>query len=219
MKYSPYLILFSLLVFLVAGCSQTSSYGTPAPIKNLKWGMNVTETLDVLGIGEKDLTETSSLGTTRTFTSNEKIKIYGRPAEVSFTFSYLSPEPILFGITAKFKPEDVAYVEKEITKQRGQEGSILQYNVKSEPMQISWKDVSLQDNKKWLAAVEKVYNNMGVKTTEEPMENGVNVMGKTITSCVLELDKNSPRYGTVVFDGSVAAMLNYPERYAYVPKT
>ncbi|QHW33813.1 hypothetical protein GZH47_25455 [Paenibacillus rhizovicinus] len=215
MKRRPYLILISFLVFLVAGCSQSSSYGTPAPIKNLKWGMNVKETLDVLGIAEKGLTETSSLGTTRIFKANEKIKIHDRPAEVSFTFDYYSPEPILFRITAKFKPEDVAYIEKELNKQRGQ-GSILQYNGKNEPMQISWKDASLQTNKEWLAAVEKVYTAMGMKITENLMENGVNVMDKPITSCVLESDTNSPRYGTVSFDGSVAAMLNYPERF--VPK-
>ncbi|REE94642.1 hypothetical protein A8990_101438 [Paenibacillus taihuensis] len=197
---SVMLILF--LVAIVTGCGQTSPYGTPVPIKQLKWGMNEKETMTRLGITEKEITATSN-----GFMLKERIELYNRPAEVNFLFS----EHFLLGITAIFKPADVAFVEQEITKQRGP--GEPQYNAKNELIQLSWNDGLLQDNKKWLAVVEKIYRDNGMKATENPMEDGVNVTGKPITSWVLILDKNSPRYGVVSFYGQVAAMLNYPERF------
>lgn len=201
-------MMISLLVFLVSACGQTAaSYGIPVPIKHLKWGMDKEETLNALGVTEKEITET-----TNGFMLKEGQELYNRPAEVYFSFSSVSDQRLLLGITAKFKPEDVAYIEQEITIQRG-DGS-YQYNAKNEPIQISWSDMELQDNKKWLAVVEKIYNDLGMKTTENPMEDGVNVTFKPITSCALVLDKGSPRYGMVDFNGQAAAMLNYPGRYA-----
>ncbi|GLX66104.1 hypothetical protein [Paenibacillus glycanilyticus] len=213
-KYGVTLMLITLLAFLLSACSHQPSYGTPPPINKLKWGMNVKEAFHVLGIAEKDTTQTT-LGTTRTFIAKEQIKINNRLAEVSFTFDDYFAEPVLIGITALFNPEDVEYVEKEITKQRGQ--GEYQYTATSEALRATWNDDKLETNERWKAAVEEIYRNNGVKITDDPLKDGVSVDYKPITSCNLTLDKSSPLYGRVSYSGEVAAMLNYPEKFAPKP--
>lgn len=203
-------MLMAVLVLIFTGCSRHSSYGTPPPIKKFKWGMNVTEAFHVLGISEKDVTKTT-LGTTSTFIGKGKIMISGRPAEYSLTFDYYFSEPVLIGITAKFKPEDIEDVEQNLTKQRGQ--GEYRYTAISKPLSVTWKDDTLEHNEQWKAKVEEIYRNNGVEVTDESLGKGINVGNKPITSCQLTLDKTSPLFGTILFNGQVAAMLNYPDRY------
>lgn len=215
-KYGMRCILMTLLACILAGCSHHPTYGTPPPINKLKWGMNVKETFHVLGIADKDVTQIT-LGTTITYLAKEKMKINDRFADVSFTFDTYFPEPVLIGITAKFQPEDVEHAEKELNKQRG--NGDYQYTAASEPSNVSWKDDTLDTNKAWKTKVEAIYRNNGIAVTDNLLENGAGVGGKPVTSCILTLDRQSSLYGTVHYNGQVAAMLNYPERFASISKT
>ncbi len=208
-KYSLCLMLIWILVFLLTSCSQTSIHGTPAPIKNLNWGMNEEEVMNALKISEKDITKINTgLAHNDQINLNYPTKLYGRTAEVSFTFSY----HILIGITAQFKPEDVAYVENAIAKERGT--GIYKYNGKNEKNDVTWQDDLLENNKTWKAAVEDIYKNLGIQVSDDPMKDGISVGQKPITWCRLTIDNNSPLYGNLYFNGDVASMLNYPEKYA-----
>ncbi len=186
-KYSLCLMLIGILAFLLASCSQTSIYGTPAPIQKLKWGMNEEEVMNALKLSEKDIKKIDTgLAHNDLIHLNHSIKLYDRSAEVSFTFSY----HILIGLTAHFKPEDVEYVEKAITKERGT--GIYKYNGKNEKTDVTWQDDLLENNKTWKAAVEEIYKNLGFKISDDPMKDGISVGQKPITWCRLTMDSNSP---------------------------
>ncbi|WP_336785022.1 hypothetical protein [Paenibacillus sp. MMO-177] len=203
-------MLISSVVLLVVGCSQgqSSPYGTPVPIKNLKWGMNEEEVMNALTISEKDITKVNTgLAHNDQINFNNQIKLFDHSAEVSLTFSY----HILIGITAQFKAENVADVEKAITKERGT--GIYKYNGRNEKAEVTWADDILENNKTWKAVVEEIYKNLGIKVSDDPMKDGISVGQMPITSWNLTIDKNSPRYGNMLINGDAAAMLNYPEKY------
>jgi hypothetical protein len=203
-------LLISSVLLLVVGCSQghASPYGTPVPIKNLKWGMNEEEVMNALKISEKDITKVNTgLAHNDQINFNNQIKLFDHPAQVSLTFSY----HILNGITAQFKPEDLADIEKAITKERGT--GIYKYNGKNEKTEVTWADDILENNKTWKSAVEEIYKTLGITVSDEPMSGGISVGQKPITSWRLTIDKSSPLYGNMLFNGDVASMLNYPEKY------
>ncbi|MGO4109725.1 hypothetical protein [Paenibacillus sp. YAF4_2] len=203
-------MLLSTTLLLIVGCSKekTSPYGTPVPIKGLKWGMNEEEVMNALKLSDKDITNVDTgHAHNDQINFNNPIKLFDHPAEASMTFSY----NILIGITAQFAPEDVPDLEKAITKERGT--GIYKYNGKNEKADVTWADDILENNKTWKAAVKEIYKKLGVKVSDNLMEDGVSVGQMPITSWNLTIDKNSPRYGNMIINGDVAAMLNYPEKY------
>ncbi|MGO4110041.1 hypothetical protein [Paenibacillus sp. YAF4_2] len=167
--------------------------------------MNEEEVKEALHISEVNITPSMT-----NFIFNKQLVLYNRTAEVTF---YFSEYHTLFLIQAKFKPEDIAYVQQAITKKRGQ--GEYSYNEKSDPVTdtVNWNDDLLETNTKWLTEVEELYHKFGVKTPDSPMEDGVMISDRPITSWRLTLDKNSPFYGTLSFNGQFAAMLYEPDRY------
>ncbi|CAM3238877.1 hypothetical protein PALU110988_10650 [Paenibacillus lupini] len=209
-KYILILLTLSLLGLLIVGCSKTTAYGTPIPIKKLTWGMNEEEVKEALHISELDITKWEKI-----FIFHKQMELYNRTADVAF---YFSEYHTLYYIVATFKQEDIAYVQKAVTKKRG-EGE-YSFDANGDPVMatVNWNDDLLETNKKWLTEVEEVYHKLGAKISNDPMEGGFLIRDRPITSWRLTLNKNSPLYSTLTFDGSFVSMLNYPERYVPITK-
>ena len=204
-KYILILLTISLLGLLIVGCSKTTTYGTPIPIKKLTWGMNEEEVENALHISEVDITKWEKI-----FIFHKQMELYNRTADVAF---YFSEYHTLYYIVATFKPEDIAYVQQAVTKKRGEGEYSFDANGDPVTSTVNWNDDLLETNKKWLTEVEEVYHKLGAEISNDPMEDGFLIRDRPITSWRLTLNKNSPLYSTLTFDGSFVSMLNYPERY------
>ena len=207
-----FILFFTFLLFLLSGCAvkdnnsqQKVSYNYPPPVDGLSWGMSEKEVLNSLDLEDSDVK----------WQEYEGINLFGAEEQGKYRFFVLDDSLDFLGekVTATF------LFYNEI----GLEEIALSLNNRSEQNVEVTVQLKLQENyeSSWGTDVLQLEDEQKEKLKEYLLANGMpqeavdwvfeekDQPRHPLASYELDTNPNSPAYGTVVFHGYLAAMLEH----------
>lgn len=202
-----FILCVLLLIISAIGCKQEKkAYFIATPVDSLYWGMDKKTVVNTLNL--KDYKTRKVSDSMVDITTEEMYNLYG--AKVSLHISI--NDDLLSGYIAKISQEDLDTVEKNLTDELGQ--GQYNYSVSSDSstkdvLSLTWHDTFLKDKPEYFERIKKVYSETGLNTSDMALKK---LSDRSLITYELSLDKNSAKYGLLTIDGSLAALLNYPDR-------
>jgi hypothetical protein len=205
------ILLFILCVFILSistsGCKQEKkAYSITTPIHGLRWGMDQKAVVSTLNLKDYKTRKVSDYMVD--ITTEEKYNLYGAKVSLHITLN----DDLLSGFIAKISQEDLDTVKMNLTDELGEGQYDYSVNADSsinDVLSIAWHDTLLKDKPEYFERIKKVYSEVGLNTSDMNLKK---LGDRSLITYELILDKNSAKYGLLTIDGSLAALLNYPDR-------
>lgn len=203
-------IIFALAAGLLSACSKTEpekqiSYDWPPPVEELSWGMSGEEAVEALGLTDDEITwEEAETGDP--FGSGEKVKMrwfqMEEPMEfleeeVSAAF-YFNEKTGLDTISFEFADKSWRNIEVDVQKK-------LMENYES-----SWGTMLEELDGETLEMLKSYMVENGTpEDAAERMFSDEDLLHRPLASYELNMQEGSPAYGSLLFHGSQAAMMEH----------